>query len=115
VGPDIPRIPYIPIAKVQKQPDGFRVSKNPDYYSALDFIEVMAAYNCTRGNALKRYHPLDFNFENDDLDIDGSGLNAVEMSENRILFKVTEDNFNLVVTGFDDNRDLYVKVTKVDS
>ena len=114
-GPDIPRIPYIPIARVQKQPDGFRVSRNPDYYSALDFIEVMAAYNCTRGNALKRYHPLDFNFENDDLDIDGSGLNAVEMSENRILFKVTEDDFDLVVTGFDENRDLYVKVTKVDS
>ena len=114
-GPDIPRIPYIPIARVQKQPDGFRVSRNPDYYSALDFIEVTAAYNCIRGNALKRFHPLDFNFENDDLDINGSGLNAVEMSENRILFKVTEDNFNLVVTGFDDNRDLYVKVTKVDS
>jgi|TARA_Y100000294_G_scaffold35284_1_gene30922 hypothetical protein len=114
-GPDIPRIPYIPIARVQKQPDGFRVSRNPDYYSALDFIEVTAAYNCIRGNALKRFHPLDFNFENDDLDINGSGLNAVEMSENRILFKVTEDDFDLVVTGFDENRDLYVKVTKVDS
>ena len=39
---------------------------------------------------------------NDDLNIDEYGLNAVEMNENRILFEVTEDNFDLIVTGFDD-------------
>ena len=37
------------------------------------------------------------------------------MSGNRLLFEVTEDNFDLIVTGFDENRDLYVKVTKADS
>jgi len=113
--PVIPKIPYFPIAYVGQQPDGFRISKNPDYVNKLDIIEIVTAYNTTRGNPLKRYHPLDFNYGNGDLKIEKFGLKTIEMNNNRLLFEVTKDDFDLIVTGFDKNRDLYVKVTKARS
>ncbi|ODS30230.1 MAG: hypothetical protein SCARUB_04661 [Candidatus Scalindua rubra] len=112
--PKPPINPYVPIASVQQYSCGFKVRKNPDYDKDLYAIEVITAYRTVKGNPLKRYNPLDFSFQNgSDIEIETEGLKTLEIKDNRLLFEVIDHDYFLTVNGFDENRDIYVKVMKV--
>ena len=74
-------------------------------------LEVRVAYGTRRGNPLKRYNVADFQLDEAPVEIALSGLHLDECGENRMVVMLTESDFRLEVTGFDPNRDLYLRVT----
>lgn len=111
--PDIPDISYVPVSLVSKSPGGFKIRRNPDYIESIEAIEIRVAYHTVKGNPLSRYHPLDFSFENGGLLIEKAGLKTLEIKNNRLFYKVLDNDFNIIVSGFDENRDIYLKVNKL--
>jgi hypothetical protein len=76
-------------------------------------LEIRAAYDVRRGSALAKWNRADFQFVRAPLRIDGSeGVEVIEQGDNRILVRITAPGFRLSVTGFDENRDLYVRVNE---
>jgi hypothetical protein len=75
-------------------------------------LEVYVAYDVRKGNPLAKYDLSDFRLDQIPVKIKKptKGLNLIKVHENLIAADVTKDDFELLVTGFDQNRDLYVKV-----
>lgn len=97
--------------RIQRLSDGFAlVPDNQDEVECPSSLEVQVAYDTRRGNPLNRYHPADFELEQAPMTVAFSGLNPREWAGNRIVADVTEPEFRLEVTGFDPNRDLYIRV-----
>jgi hypothetical protein len=97
--------------RVKKVEGGFSVLKGNDAASLPDSLLVRVAYNVRRGNPLKKYNPVDFTVEN--LDVVSQGIEINRMERNEILAKVVDPDFALTVTGFDENRDICVKVNAI--
>lgn len=75
-------------------------------------IEVLVAYDVRKGNPLTKYDLSDFRLDQMPIKIKkpSKGLRLTRIHQNSIIADVTKDDFELLVTGFDQNRDLYVKV-----
>lgn len=75
-------------------------------------IEVYVAYDVRKGNPLTKYDLSDFRLDQAPIKIKkpSKGLRLTRIHQNSIIADVTKDDFELLVTGFDQNRDLYVKV-----
>jgi len=75
-------------------------------------IEILVAYDVRKGNPLKKYDSSDFRLDQMPIKIKkpSKGLILTRIHQNSITADVTKDDFELLVTGFDQNRDLYVKV-----
>lgn len=89
---------------------GFRVTatKKATFPTTL---RVEAAYSVRRGNPFARYDPYDFNLA--DLGQQITGATARELDANRIVLDVGDENFALIVTGFDPNRDVVVRLSEI--
>lgn len=72
-------------------------------------IEVRTAYDVRRGNAMSKYRSEDFSLEKAPVKIETKGLVVLETENNRILVAIQDADFNLTVSGFDENRDLVVR------
>lgn len=94
---------------------GFSVTSGSDKLSFPLRLEVRVAYDVRKGSALGRYNISDFRLDQPPVKIKKpyKGLQIIKIRENMILANITKDDFELLVTGFDENRDLYVKV-KID-
>ena len=71
------------------------------------------AYSIRSGNPLKKYHQADFELDKKPITVgdDIKGIKLTAVSGNQMQADVTDQDFLLSVTGFDENRDLFVKVT----
>ncbi len=71
------------------------------------------AYSIRSGNPLKKWNKADFEVDRAPITIgsDLKGITPLSRTANQIEAQVTEPDFLLSVTGFDENRDLFVKVT----
>lgn len=97
---------------VQQKKAGFSVGNNPKcILAAASVFEVRVAYHVRRGNPLARYHESDFLVEK--LQIKPSGMKKINAKGNKILVETTSREFSLRVSGFDPNRDLYVRAEVV--
>lgn len=96
---------------VQKVPGGFSVLKGSLNAPPPAQLSVRVAYDIRRGNPLKKYNPADFAVEKLNITLQGVELSRAEGNE--IQITVIDPNFALTVTGFDENRDIYVKVNVV--
>lgn len=109
-----PRQRYFSISKIE---GGFSVvtpkDAKPENYPQMVRIEV--AYDVETGNPFKKYSPYDFKL--------GQGGNLkialtketgriISRAENVLLVEVNSLPFRIHVTGFDDNRDVKVKLTR---
>lgn len=109
-----PRPRYFSISKIE---GGFSVvtpkDAKPENYPQTVKIEV--AYDVETGNPFKKYSPYDFKL--------GQGGNLkialtketgkiISRAENVLLVEVNRLPFGMHVTGFDDNRDVKVKLTR---
>jgi hypothetical protein len=74
-------------------------------------ITVVAAYAVRSGNPFKRYLPEDFDFGSGEVTVDASGAQILEQSANRLVFSSSDPNFSVRVTGFDEHRDIEIRVT----
>jgi hypothetical protein len=75
-------------------------------------LTIRVAYDVQRGNAFRKYSPLDFDLSDQaKFNVTTTGCTVKERRENEIKLEVTQQNFSIRVTGFDKNRDLRVEVS----
>ncbi len=89
---------------------GFAV-RNTDVVLVGRSILIEAAYEVISGNAFSHYSPHDFDFARPGgLQVTTRGVVVTRAEANRMLIRPREDEFEVVVRGFDVHRDLRVKV-----
>jgi len=99
--------------RIDRARKGFRVVRDNREITALPLrLEIMIAYDTSRGNALAKYHEADFRLPELEPKIERA---EVERCDNNCLeIAPKSDDFCVEVEGFDENRDLYVKVHAID-
>lgn len=95
--------------KVHKVKGGFTISSASKNGDLPDFFEVRVAYDVRRGNPLKKYSPADFNLGA--VSISASGVEIKRTQGNRMIAAIRDPQFTVTVTGFDEHRDLFVRVS----
>ncbi|MCC6501261.1 MAG: hypothetical protein IT313_13430 [Anaerolineales bacterium] len=98
--------------EVQQIAGGFQVKAGKAKLKPSTKLEVYVAYDVRKGNPLKKYDLSDFRLDQTPIKIKkpSKGLKLTRIHENLILADVINHDFELLVTGFDQNRDLYVKI-----
>ena len=111
--PPLPPLPPVPPRRfrIEKLLGGFGIRPGQPGASLPAFIDVQVAYDIRRGNPLKKYHPADFDLNRAPIrhDTNANNISVKQADANRMLVAVDGPDFNLDVTGFDPDRDLYVK------
>lgn len=118
--PPISPIPRRPARfRIESLRGGFRiVSGDPDA-PIPKRLDIRVAYDVRRGDPLSKYDPADFRLDKPPItwsaDDDSAEVESAELGRMKVV--VRKPRFRLDVTGFDLNRDLYVraKVDKSDS
>jgi hypothetical protein len=111
--PEKPK-PAIPASKprrfiVQKLAGGFSVTQGPKAESVPPFLDIKVAYDIRRGNPLRKYEASDFDLAK--LSLIEEGVERKQLIQNNLVVAVTDPEFKVAVQGFDQRRDLYVKVS----
>ncbi len=110
-GPDPPPPATSQPIRIEWIEGGFGiVSTGFNWPAPPKFLEVRVGYDTRRGDPLKRYNTYDFRLDQDPIEADVEGMDIVEMQENHMLVAIRGQDFRLTATGFDPNRDLYVRV-----
>lgn len=116
-GPEPAITPQLPPAKpkpflLQQVAGGFRLTHGDTEAATPRALEVRVAYDLRTGNPLRKYHTADFELDKAPIQIgdDLSGMEIVERRLNFMKLKILQPAFKLSVTGFDENRDIYVQV-----
>ena len=76
-------------------------------------LEVRAAYDVESGDPFRLYEAADFKFEDPALNISAIGAKISERANNRLEVDVEGAKFQIEVQGFDELRDLVVKVREI--
>lgn len=99
--------------RVERIKGGFRVRPGDAEAATPKRLDIKVAYSIRSGNPIKKYHKADFELDKAPITVGGDlkGITLVSRSANRLQAEVTEADFMLSVDGFDENRDLFVKVT----
>lgn len=102
--------------QISKIKGGFKVTPSDLKIEPQTQLRVLVAYDLRKGNPLDKYRPSDFELGKPPIKYKDSqrGINIIKVEENQILLEVTDSDFQLTVNGFDDRRDLVVKVDEVD-
>jgi hypothetical protein len=94
---------------------GFKVSlKEKDVKLPIQAI-IKVAYDTRRGNPFNKYDTNDFVLDDNSITIKSFGCTNIKAKRNEIETTVERENFELIVTGFDANRDLKVDVKEKQS
>lgn len=97
--------------RLEKIKGGFRVRSGDPDATRPDRLDIRVAYSIRSGNPLKKYHQADFELDKKPITVgDLKGIAVTAVSGNEMKANVTDQDFLLSVTGFDENRDLFVKV-----
>ncbi len=89
---------------------GFTVAPGRDQIAADSLVRVQAAYDIRRGNPLSKYRADDFQLDQTPIEYQATGVEVLEVNDNRMVLKIVEPgSFRLAVTGFDYNRQVYVR------
>ena len=90
---------------------GFKITSNEKVDAANLALKIQIAYMISKGNPLKKYHPFDFDLSSEQFLIESDGLRIQAPSKNLIeIVSEVPNGFSLKVTGFDEERDLYIKI-----
>jgi hypothetical protein len=101
---------------LEQEVGGFRLKKNPAVDGFVGSIRVETAYMVVKGSPLKRYSKYDFDLGRNPITVTSSGVINLEYKENRLSFNVKPDSeFSVEVSGFDEERDLFIKAYHYDS
>ena len=94
---------------VTKIDDGILIKPNPNADALPEKVSVKLGYMLARGNPLKRYNLMDFDIDQAPINVRARNVDVVRQTENCLDFDVTGEEFEVSVTGFDPERDLFVK------
>jgi hypothetical protein len=101
---------------LERETGGFVLKKNPAVDGFIGSIKVATAYMVAKGSPLKGYSKYDFDLAKNSIVVTSRGVNNLEYKENRMSFNVNPDSdFSIEVSGFDVERDLYIKANHYDS
>jgi hypothetical protein len=97
--------------RIDKMRGGFSIRPGDPEAPLPVYIDVRVAYDVRRGNPLKKYFPTDFDLSKAPIhwEAPGNRIDVMKADINRMLVKVNHKDFQLYVTGFDTDRELYVK------
>ena len=95
---------------LSKVASGFTITKGPPGSAIPAELEIAVAYDRRRGSALGKYFSADFKMSEAPITVEVTGASVAEKQLNRLVVKVTQPDFTVTVTGFDENRDLFVDV-----
>lgn len=111
------RRPRSPKMTLKKRPGGFRLETGPGFTEGKQRWVVQAAYDVRRGNPLTQYQPADFQLDQAPIAVTSAGVVRIDVApdghKNRIVIDdPVPGEFWLEVNGFDQNRQLLVRVEK---
>jgi len=114
--PIIPSVPGNPkIFIIERISGGFNVSLNGNVNVKFPLnAKIMVAYDIRRGNPFKQYDLFDFDFNQNQIEINSSDCLITRRERNFIELEVTGQNFLLTMEGFDLKRDLVVDIKKLE-
>ncbi|MFB3893949.1 MAG: hypothetical protein ACE15C_18220 [Phycisphaerae bacterium] len=95
--------------RIDKLRGGFGIRPGQPGAPAPQFLDIRVAYDVRRGNPLRKYSQADFDIGHDPIRHDSAAIVVRTAEANRMLVEVTGADFSLDVTGFDPDRDLYVR------
>ena len=72
-------------------------------------LEVIAAYDVLRGDPFRRYSPFDFRMDRT-ITIRADGVRVRSRKDNRLEIEIERRTFEMLVTRFDERRDLRVRI-----
>ena len=110
--------PDVPGFKVKKRPvliekvlSGLKISKNPAAEELPESIKLKLGYDVPRGNPIKSYQELDFDLAKSPIKIESSGVYFTRKEKNELEFEIEDkSHFEIKLTGFDERRDLFLKL-----
>jgi hypothetical protein len=91
---------------------GFRVSQGEPGTTNPQFLEVLVGYDVRRGSSLRKYHTADFRLDRKPIRLEPDGVDLISVKDNKMVLAVRRPEFSLRVSGFDEKRDVYVKVSE---
>ena len=116
-GPPPPPPPPPPPAtprpfRLTKIQGGFTVTRGASEAPLPQLLDIRVAYDRRNGNPLKKYDRADFKLDRKPIVFDPPprGLQIRTRDSNHLVVALTDPDFALAVRGFDENRDLYVRV-----
>ena len=98
--------PYL----VRRIEGGLVIMNNPHIENYISQFKVQLAYMVPKGNPLKKYNKWDFDLSDGSFNISTEGLTISIINENKIEVEVNQNEFKLQITGFDTERDLFIRV-----
>jgi len=98
--------------RIQKVRGGFSILPGDAGVVPPAELDIRVAYSVRRGSPLRRYSKADFAVDEPPVQMDPPphNIGVLECAENRIRVAIRDPDFSLHVTGFDERRDLYVRV-----
>ena len=105
--PPDPAPPYISIRSTR---GGFTITRGREQVSTNDMVEVYVAYDVRRGSPAASYRPADFQLTQPPISYQPNGVEIENILNNHLTMRIIDpDDFSLSVTGFDQNRQIWVK------
>jgi hypothetical protein len=104
--------------RLDGRPGGFRIADSGKPIAEVGKrLSVSVAYDLPTGNPLKGWCKYDFDFKSKEnsLKFQGRCVEVKVKSGNTLELRVKESDFQLIVTGFDVNRDLFIRIDEIDA
>lgn len=108
--PPIPPPQTRQMVRVSKIPGGLKVYPHGITKDNLPKIELEIAYDTTRGNPLKKYQKFDFQLNKVPIKTIPTNCRFEFPETNVVRLEPYKEDFELTITGFDENRDLYFAI-----
>jgi hypothetical protein len=93
---------------------GFRVAAINHARQVPDRLSISMAYEIRQGNPFNAYSPFDFKLNAQPIVIKSEHADSVKPEGNILSARISDSRFTITVKGFDQNRDLRVKVKTPD-
>jgi hypothetical protein len=96
---------------IEKIHSGLKLSKSPVATEIPESIKMRLGYDVPRGNPINSYQELDFDVAKAPVKIQSSGVYFTIKEKNVLEFQIeTDQYFEIILTGFDEKRDLFLKL-----
>lgn len=96
--------------RVRRRKGGFRIFYGDRRSERPSHIEVKVAYDRRNGNPLRKYSAEDFVLSESPIAFTADGAEIEFLDGNHAIIHIEDEAFDVAVTGFDANRDLYLDV-----
>ncbi len=95
--------------RLARREGGFRISGRPTEDELKRGIEILVAYDRRSGSALRKYSTTDFHLSQAPVSIEAHGAYFEIAEPNLLVVYPDSQSFEVIVTGFDKNRDLFLQ------